>query len=181
LKLFLSFGVQLDCSADYLLEGRFIDLDALMQIDGAPCVAIQAGIEDTLRVFDRSALRESQLYMSLIGFAGADDPAVTPDWNSPPLPFFGNLRVCLCDQLADVGKRLAAPVAELCDSLGDQLRRRFALISVGFLLLLDHKHWPRIWKAELVRKSIQIGMTFALGWAEPREGGRVNPRVTPAG
>ena len=110
-SLFLSFGVQLDCSADYLLEGRFIDLVALMQIDCAPRVALQAGIEDALWVFDGSALQESELYESLVGLACADDPAVRPDWNSPPLPFFRYLRVCLFDELADVGKRLATPVA----------------------------------------------------------------------
>lgn len=61
LSLFLSFGVQLDCSADYLLEGRLIDLVAFMQIDCAPCVPIQAGIENAFWVFDGSALRESEL------------------------------------------------------------------------------------------------------------------------
>ena len=36
LSLLLSFGVQFDCSADEILESRFIDFLALMQIDGAP-------------------------------------------------------------------------------------------------------------------------------------------------
>src|ERR1700679_3947313 len=96
---------------------------------------MQAGIEDVLWVFDGSALRKSNLYDSLVGLARADDPAVGPDWNSPPLPFFSYLRVGLFDELADMGKRLATPIAELCDSLGDELRRRFALTDFGFLHL----------------------------------------------
>jgi len=110
-SLFLSFGVQLDCSADYLLEGRFIDLVALMQIDCAPRVALQAGIEDALWVFDGSALQESELYESLVGLACADDPVVRPDWNSPPFPFLRYPGVCVFDELADAGERLATPVA----------------------------------------------------------------------
>src|SRR5258708_6951326 len=107
-----------------------------MQIDCAPCVASQARIEDALWVFDGSSFQESELYDSLVGLACADDPAVRPDWNSPPLPFFRYVGVCLFDELADVGKRLASPVAQLCDSLGDELRGRFALINAGFLHLL---------------------------------------------
>ena len=82
-----------------------------MQIDCAPCVPIEAGIEDARWVYDRSALLESEFYVSLVGLACTDDSTVGPDWNSSPLPFFRYLGVCLLDQLTDVRQRLATPVA----------------------------------------------------------------------
>src|SRR6185437_4857631 len=144
--LFLSFGIQTDGGADQLLEGSFVDLVAFMQIDGAPRVPLQAGIEEAPPVFDRSTLEESELHDRLVGLAGADDPVVGPDGDSAPLPIFDDLRVRLFDELADMGQRLAAPVAELGDSLADELGRRF-VSGVGFLhvqpLLARAERWSR--------------------------------------
>jgi len=45
------------CSGKYeRLEGRLIDFITLVQIDGAPGVAFQAGVEQLGRVLERSAL-----------------------------------------------------------------------------------------------------------------------------
>src|SRR5437660_757000 len=60
--------------------------------------------------------------------AGADDPAVRPHRGPHPLPLLEDVGVCLLDQSADPAERLATPVAELGDSLADQLRRRLAFL-----------------------------------------------------
>src|SRR5262249_46596269 len=70
--------VQCDGGANERLQGLFINLVALMDIDGTPGVAFEAGIEQACRVFQRSALGEGQLHDGLVGLAGADDSVVFP-------------------------------------------------------------------------------------------------------
>ena len=59
-----------------------------VDIDGAPGVAFEAGVEQARRVLQRGALGEGQLHDVLVGLAGADDPVVLPDRN-PCIAFDG--------------------------------------------------------------------------------------------
>ena len=52
-----------------------------MNIDGTPDLAVQAGVEQTCRVSQRSAFGKSQLHLALVSLAGADDAALRPDRN----------------------------------------------------------------------------------------------------
>jgi hypothetical protein len=127
------------------LEGFLVDLVALVQIDGAPGVAFEAGIEQPRRVLERSALGESQLHDALVCLAGADDAVVRPDRNAPPLPLLDHRRVGLSDEGAHPRERLAAPVAQLPDPRVDQPGRGFApgrgaLLHVVFTSL----GWPSL-------------------------------------
>jgi hypothetical protein len=77
-----------------------------------------------LGLFDECALWESELYVIFAGLACTDDPVVKPDWSPEvlcfhPFPFFDDFGVNLLDELADLSKHLAAPVAQFCYSLCD--------------------------------------------------------------
>src|SRR3981081_632745 len=98
-----------------------------MQIDSAPDIAFKAGVEQSRRVLERSALGESQLHDALVRLAGADQSIVRPNRNASPLPLLDHLRVSLFDESADMGERLAPPVVQFLDSGVDQPRRGFAL------------------------------------------------------
>src|SRR5205814_8726204 len=71
------------------------------------------------------------LHGILVRFAGADDAVVRPYRSARilqfhPLPLLDDVRVGLLDELAHSAERCPAPVAELGDSLRDQLRCRLA-------------------------------------------------------
>src|SRR5437879_2618535 len=98
-----------------------------MEIDGAPGVDVKAGVEESRRVLERGALEESQLHDALVRLAGADQSIVRPNRNASPLPLLDHFRVGLFDESADMGERLAPPVAQFLDPRVNQPRRGFAL------------------------------------------------------
>jgi hypothetical protein len=44
-RLALAFEIERHCSADEILQGRLIDLVAFMDVDGAPDIPVEAGVE----------------------------------------------------------------------------------------------------------------------------------------
>ena len=46
LRLVLALEIERHCGADEILQGRLIDLVAFMDVDGAPGVALEAGVEE---------------------------------------------------------------------------------------------------------------------------------------
>src|SRR3989442_10020836 len=95
-----------------------------------------------------------------------------------PLPLLEDVGVCLLDQSADPAERLAAPVAELGDSLADQLRPRLAFLPgpgafhrrlVGMI-----RTYP-IWRLEGNSPSPSLASPCLAGCV-----GRLGPRVVPA-
>src|SRR3954469_6114622 len=64
--------VGLDRRPHELLERRFVDLLALVDVDRAPHIAIQARIKQLLRIRKRCSFRESELHRLLVGFSRAD-------------------------------------------------------------------------------------------------------------
>src|SRR4051794_36121842 len=113
------------------LERVRVDLLPLLDVDRAPRVPLEAGVEEPRRVVQRGALGEGQLHLVLVGLAGADDPVVLPHRGARarllhPLHLLGDVRILLPDQLAHPGQRVPAPVTQLGDSLIDQLRSRLS-------------------------------------------------------
>src|SRR6266568_1746962 len=45
LRLALALEIERHCSADQILQGRLIDLVAFVDIDGAPGIPVEAGVE----------------------------------------------------------------------------------------------------------------------------------------
>src|SRR5262249_44982845 len=56
----------------------FVDLVAVMDIDGTPGVAFEAGVEGAPGVLERGAPGEGQLHDALVRLAGPDDSGVRP-------------------------------------------------------------------------------------------------------
>src|SRR4051812_47100698 len=70
--------VQLHRGADQRLQRRLVDRLTLANVDGAADVAVEAGVEQALRILQRGAPGEGQLDDVLIGLAGGDDAVVRP-------------------------------------------------------------------------------------------------------
>ncbi len=88
--------IERHCSADEILQGRLIDLFAFLDVDGAPDIPVEAGIEQTYRVFQRSSLGKRHLDDVLVRLSRADDSAVGKDGSARrcrlhPLPLFDDL------------------------------------------------------------------------------------------
>src|SRR5258706_6953516 len=128
LWLCLSAGcIEGDRGTDERLERARVDLLPLMDVNRAPCVPVEARVEELGRVLQRSPLDEGQLHYRLVRLPGADDPVVRPYWSAHPLPLLHDVRVCLFDELAHPAQGLPPPVPELGDSLVNQLGCRLAL------------------------------------------------------
>src|SRR5437868_3477594 len=105
-----------------------------MDIDGAPYIAFEAGVEETRRVLECGASGEGQLDLVLVGFVGADDAVVLPYRDAAhavrrlsPFHFLDYVRVGLPDQRPYPRQRVVAPVIQLFDRRIDRPRgRRFA-------------------------------------------------------
>src|SRR5216110_1267587 len=61
---------------DQRLERRLVYLLADLEIDRAARIALEARVEQLLRVLDRRALRERELHRALVAFAGAYNAVV---------------------------------------------------------------------------------------------------------
>src|SRR5262245_18663926 len=63
--------VEGDCVADEGLEGLLVERFALPEVDGAPGVAVEAGVEQASLVVKGRALGERHLHVVLVALAGA--------------------------------------------------------------------------------------------------------------
>src|SRR5262245_1166011 len=118
-RLALAREIERSCSADELLQGLLIDLLVFADVDRAPDIPLEAGVEEARRVLQRSSPGERQLHDTLVGLPRTHDAAVRPD-GDPPLPLLDDLRIGLVDELAHFREHHPAPVPELQDPLVDQ-------------------------------------------------------------
>src|SRR5262245_3403749 len=129
--------IQCHGGANERLQSLFIDLVALVEIDGTPGVAFEAGVEEAL-VLQRGALGEGHLHGILVCLTGADDSGVRPHRNPSPLPLLDHFGVGLLDESSDPSERLAPPITQLLDSRIDEPRGRisaFAFVRAALALL----------------------------------------------
>ncbi len=132
--------VQCHGGADERLERAFIDLVALMDIDGAPRIAFEAGVKETCRILESRSLSEGEFHLVLVRFAGANDPVVGPHRNPQhrvrwlsPFHLLDDIWVRLLDEAPHPGESLAPPITQLLDSCIDQLRWRISAVGSDFL------------------------------------------------
>src|SRR5215475_7386745 len=131
----LSAGrIEGDRGTDERLERARIDLLPLMDVNRAPCVPVEARVEELGRVLQRSPVGEGQLHDRLVRLARADDPVVGPHRDPEhrvrrlsPFHLLDHCGICLFDEFAHPAQGLPAPVPELGDSFVYQLRCRLAL------------------------------------------------------
>src|SRR5713101_8957364 len=124
-------NVQCHGGANERLQRLFINLVALMEIDGTPGVAFEAGVEEAGRVLQRGALGERHLHDMLVRLTGADHSGVRPHRNPrhrvrrlSPFQLLDHLGVGLLDENSDPRERLALPITQLLDSRIYQMRGR---------------------------------------------------------
>src|SRR6266702_5516110 len=132
----LARTVEGDRLANERLEGGLVNFFSFVDVYRAAYVSVEARVEETGRILQRRALGAGKLHGILVGFAGADDAVVRPHRSARilrfhPLPLLDHVRVGLLDELPHSAERFPAPVAELGDSLRDQLRCRLALVWAG--------------------------------------------------
>ena len=65
-------GVSRDCLTYEFLEGSFVDLLPVAEVDRTPRVPFQTGIEKLLRVFERGPAKERELHDLFVRFSCAD-------------------------------------------------------------------------------------------------------------
>ncbi|GAC1365133.1 MAG: hypothetical protein NVSMB3_13690 [Acidobacteriaceae bacterium] len=104
-------------SADEIPQSRLIHRVVRVDVQGAPDVPVEAGVEEMCGVPQRSTAGEGQLDYVFVGLSRADDAAVGPDGSSSPLPLFDDLRVGLVDDFAHFRESFSAPVPELQESV----------------------------------------------------------------
>src|ERR1700692_4586079 len=112
-------GVGRHRGADELLEGSFVDLLPFAEIDRAPRVSLQAGIEELLRVSDGGSASEGELHDLLVRFPCADDAVMGPDRGSHPFPLFPDVGIGIVNELTDMSEGLSSPIPQLLNPLGD--------------------------------------------------------------
>ncbi len=93
-----------------------------MDIDGAPHIAFEAGIEKVRGILQCSTFGEGQLHHGLVGLAGADDAVMLPHRNAAPLPGLDHIGIGLLDEMADPAERIAPPITQFPDPRIDQVR-----------------------------------------------------------
>src|SRR5215813_4488345 len=84
LRLGLAFDIQRHSGADEILQCRLIELFALVDIDGAPDVPLEAGVKQAGRVLQHSAFGKGHLHDALVCLSRADDARVGPDGRPHP-------------------------------------------------------------------------------------------------
>src|SRR4051812_11118158 len=135
-------GVVRHGRADKGLERLLIDLVAFVEIDGAPHIAVEAGVEEARRVCKRGAIREGELHLVLVGLAGAEDAVVLPHRHAQrvrrlrPFQGFDHFGIGFVDEGAEPLQHLRPPIPQLCDLRIDQLRRRLTLLHSAHALSL---------------------------------------------
>src|ERR1039457_3872835 len=103
-------AVQGHGGANQSFQSLLVHLVAFAEVDGAPQIALETGIEEACGVIQKGALGEGHLYDTLVGLAGADDPIVGPHRHPSgvrrffPLALLDDFRVGLLDQSAEARK-----------------------------------------------------------------------------
>src|SRR5262249_56538078 len=145
-RLSCAFRMEIEryCSADQTLQGRLINLVAFVDVDGAPDVPFETGVEYAGRVFQCSSLGKCHLDDVFVCLSRTDNASVGKD-GSPrrrrldPLPLLDDLRVCLAYDFAHFRECFSAPVPKFVDLLVDSFRGRSHLDS-SFHVQLQFSH-----------------------------------------
>src|SRR5262249_45916969 len=105
--------VQAHGGAYQRLQRLLVDLLALVEVDGAPRVPVETGVEEARGILQGRPFGEGHLHDALVRLAGADHPVVLPDGAPSPLPLLDDVGIDLLDQRAESAERRAPPVVEL--------------------------------------------------------------------
>src|ERR1700710_1487848 len=79
LRLVLTLGIELYCGAYEGFQGGLIDLISFTDVDSAPDIALEAGVEQTGGDLQRSSFGKGHLDDAFVRFPRADDATVRED------------------------------------------------------------------------------------------------------
>src|SRR4051812_12229592 len=116
----VEFGVPFDGGTHQRLERLLVEVVVGTDVDRAPGVAVEAGVEEARWIVQRRAPGEGHFDLVLVRLTGADHSVAVPGRDSPPLPFLDHVLVGLLDDFADPCEQVAAPVTQLLDPRIDQ-------------------------------------------------------------
>src|SRR5437773_1104893 len=102
---------------DEIFKSMLINLVALEKIDRSPHLAVEARVEELVRIGEARTMGKGKLHLIFVGVAKRDHSVARPHRASHPLPFLDYLPVRFKDGLADAGEGFAPPVCEFCDQL----------------------------------------------------------------
>src|SRR5262249_37691031 len=125
LRLALEMKIERNSSADEILQSYLIDLFAFADVDGAPDIPIEAGVEQTCGVLQSGSLGKGHFDDAFVRLSRADDASMGKDGSPHPLPLFDDLGVRLVEDCAHFSEHPAAPVAKFPDPLVYECRSRF--------------------------------------------------------
>src|SRR5262245_29300468 len=83
--------------ANESLQRPLVYLLALVEVDGAPCVPVKAGVEESRRILQSRSLGEGHLHDVLVSLACADQSVVRPHRNPSPLPLLDDFGIGFLD------------------------------------------------------------------------------------
>jgi len=141
----LARDVAIDSPEHEGLEGRLVDPLALVEVDRAARLPLEARVEEMGGILEGGARGEGELHGALVGLAGADDAPVGPDRGARPLELLDDLRIRLPDEGAHPAEGLPPPVPECGNFFRDEFRRRRALARVRLFHLAPLEKasgWP---------------------------------------
>ena len=167
LWLALALKIVLNSCTDEIFQSCFVNLLAFVDIDGAPDIAVEAGVEQTGGVFQGSPFGKGHLDDALVRLAGADDAAVGPDRSTHPLPLFNDLRVGFVYDLTNFREHLPAPVPKFVDLRVDKGRGRFHRDSPFHVPLNSRIHFRCAQRNLQPRNKVLANIKVALEAAPP--------------
>src|SRR5262245_24208962 len=122
-RFLLDFAlIEINSGTNQIFQRTLIDLITLEKIDRSSRVALEARVEELVRIREARPIGKGELHPVLVGVADRDHSVARPYRASHPLPFLDDLSIGLEDDLADTGQRFAPPVRELCDHAVDSFR-----------------------------------------------------------
>src|SRR6478672_8517878 len=140
-----SSAIQVNRGANERHERLFIDLVALVEVDGTASVAVKARVEQPFRIVQGGTLGEGHFDLVGVCLTSADHSVVVPRGHPSPFPFLDHVGIRLLDEPSYPSKRVAPPIRELLDPCVDQLRGRvgFCHGPVAFCLQSQRSSWIR--------------------------------------
>ena len=102
-------------STNDIFQSAFIDSIALVEINRSPSIPSKAGVEELVWIRKAYALRKGHFYLILMSVGHADESIVRPARRAHPFPFLDDLGISVMNDLAKLGKHLAAPIRKICD------------------------------------------------------------------
>ncbi len=107
-----------------------INLLAIANINCAPYISLETGVENSSRVIQCRAFGKRKFHDFLVTFAGTNDPIMLQHRYATPFPCLNHTRVGSFHNRPNPGKHVSPPMTKLIDFTVNQLGRRSYILFV---------------------------------------------------